>query len=205
MKSPPGKRRAKELTLIPPSVAPPSWKATLRDKVVRILAVTGTGPGPAKREAVIRAALAVGESLADDSGRFVRPVYFATLNFNSRKVGEIEAFNRLERFRAALDRELLGPRWAKKAAQRTRFILPIFERGARFGHIHAFILVADSTRAGDFAAIAKPLFRKLFPFGSLFLGGADAGRKDQPLRSLSEFAPVVSYVTKQATSTPLVQ
>jgi hypothetical protein len=158
------------------------------------------------REAAIAEALKIGETLTDAAGRFPRPVYFATMNFNIPTLDEAGAFLQVRRYFSFMNRRLLGSRWPRTPPQFWfRIVLPTFEVAPSTGpHIHCFLQVARATKSADFVLHAKNEFAKVVPTGRLHLGGSDPELIDRPLKDFDDFARVVAYITKQTTTTPLI-
>ena len=92
------------------------------------------------------------------------PRLFVTLVFNRTTTLE-RALETLDHFHARVDRELLGPRWAKRAARRTRFLAVAENVGSNL-HLHLAVVPADG-KSLAFWRVSRRIWRDAVPSGNI--------------------------------------
>lgn len=92
------------------------------------------------------------------------PALFVTLVFNRSTTLE-RALETLDRFHACVDRELLGPKWAKRAARRTRFLAVAENVGSNL-HLHLAVVPADR-RSLEFWRVSRRIWKDAVPSGNV--------------------------------------
>lgn len=90
--------------------------------------------------------------------------YFVTANLN-RSTNWYGARRLLKDWHARIDSRMIGPRWAKKASQRTQFIA--FYEGAETNEHWHMLLKINGKHRDVFSAEAPTIWQGLVPSGSL--------------------------------------